>query len=50
MGQVKLVLDRCRDLVQHFNQPRSMATEAPDGDDEEGYASYQHTHPPGYGG
>ena len=52
-GWANLVLDRCRDLVQHPNQPRPMATEATeatDEDDEETYAFYHHTHPPGYGG
>ena len=50
MGQAKFVVDRCRDLIQHPNQPRSMATQAPDEDDEEARAFYRHTHPPGYGG
>ena len=50
VGQAKLMLDRCWDLVQHPNQPRSMATEAPDEDDEETHIFYHHTHPPGYGG
>ena len=48
-------LDRCRDLVQHPNQPRPMATEATDEDDEEAHAFYytrrhafyHHTHPHG---
>ena len=44
------MLDRCRDFVQHPNQPRLMATEATDEDSEEAYALYHHTHPPGYGG
>ena len=42
------MLGRCRDLVQHPNEPRSMAAEAADEDDEEAHACY-HTHPPGYG-
>ena len=33
------MLDRCRDFVQHPNQPRLMATEATDEDDEEGTLS-----------
>ena len=49
-GWAKLMLDRCRDLVQHPNQPRSIATDATDEDDEEAHAFYHHTHPPGYGG
>ena len=32
------------------NQPRPMAAEATDEDDEEAHAFYHHTHPPGYGG
>ena len=48
-GWTKLVLDRCRDLVQHPNQPRSMAAEATDEEDEEARAFFQHTHPPGCG-
>ena len=43
------MLDRCRDLVQHPVQPRPMAVEATNEDDEEAHAFYQHTHPPGYG-
>ena len=39
------MLDRCRDLVQHPNQPRPMATEATDEDDEEAHAFYHHTRP-----
>ena len=46
----KLMLDHCRDLVQHPKQLRSMATEATDEDDEEAHAFYHHTHPPGYWG
>ena len=42
----KLLLDRCRDLVQHPNQPRPMAAEATDEDDEKTHAFYHHTHPP----
>ena len=34
-GWAKLMPGRCRDLVQHPNQPRPMATEATDEDDEE---------------
>ena len=34
-GWAKIMLDRCRDLVQHPNQARPMATEAPDEDDED---------------
>ena len=45
-GWAKLMHDRCRDLVQHPNQPRPMATEATDEDDEEARAFYHHTHPP----
>ena len=45
-GQAKLMVGRFRDLVQHPNQPRSMATEAPDEDDEEAIAICHHTHPP----
>ena len=37
-GWVKLVHDRCRDLVQHPNEPRPMAAEATDEDDEEAHA------------
>ena len=44
------MLGRCRDLVPHPNQPRPMATEAIDEDDEEAPTFYHHTHPPGYGG
>ena len=42
--------DRCRDLVQHPNQPRLMATDEDDEGDEEARGFYHHTHPPGYGG
>ena len=49
-GWTKLMLDRCRDLVQHPNQLRPMATEATDKDDEEAHALYHYTNPPGYGG
>ena len=45
----KLMLDRCRNLVQHPNQPRPTAAEATDEDDE-ARAFYHHTHPPGYRG
>ena len=38
VGKAKLMADRCRDLVQNPNQPRSMSTEAPDEDDEEARA------------
>ena len=50
VGQAKLMAGRFRDLVLHPNQPRSMATEAPDEDDEKEHAFYHHTYPPGYGG
>ena len=46
----KIMLDRFRDLVQHPNQPRSMATGATDEDDEEAHAFYHHFPPPGNGG
>ena len=49
-GWAKLMLGRCRHLVQHPNQPRPMAIEAADEDDEEASAYYHHTHPLGYGG
>ena len=49
-GWAKLMPDRCRDLVQHPNQPRPTAAEATDGDGEEAHATYHHTHSPGYGG
>ena len=49
-GWAKLMFDRCRDLVQHLNRPRPMATEATDEDDKKACAFYHHTHPPGYGG
>ena len=49
-GWAKPMLDRCRDLFQHPNQPRPMAAEATDEDDEEARAFCHHTHPPGYGG
>ena len=48
-GWAKHMLDRCRDLVQHPNQPRPMAVEATE-NDEKARAFYHHTHPPGYGG
>ena len=44
------MLDHCRDLVQHPNQPRPMAAEATDEDDEEAHAFYPPTYPPCYGG
>ena len=44
------MLDRCRAFVQYHNQPRPMAKEATDEDDEEAHVFYHHTHPPGYGG
>ena len=44
-GWAKLLLDRCRDLVQHPNQPRS--TRWNDEDDAEAHAHYHYTHPPG---
>ena len=40
--------DRCRDHVQHPNQPRPTAAEAAVENDEEAHAFYHHTHPPGY--
>ena len=43
------MLGRCRDLVQHPNQHRPMATKATDEDDEEARAFYHHPHTPGYG-
>ena len=49
-GGQKNSRNRCRDLAQRPNQPRLMAAEATDEDDEEAHASYHHTHPPGYGG
>ena len=49
-GWAKLMLDRCRDLVQHPNQPRPTAAKATDEDDVEAHAFYHHTHHPGYGG
>ena len=49
-GWAKLMLDRCRDLVQHPNQPRSMVSEATDEDDEEAHAFYHHTRPSGHEG
>ena len=47
--RAKPMPDRCRDLVRHHIQPRPMAVEATD-EDEELHASYHNTHPPGYGG
>ena len=41
----KLMLDRCRDLVEHPNQPHPMPTEATDEDDKEARACYHSTHP-----
>ena len=49
-GWAKLMLDRCRDLVQYPNQPSPTAAEATDEDDEDARAFYHHTRPPGYGG
>ena len=49
-GLAKLMLGRCRDLVQHPNQPRPTAAEATDEDGEEARAFYYHTHPPVYWG
>ena len=49
-GWAKLMLYRFRDLVQHPNQLRPMATEATDEDDEKAHAFYHHNHPPGYEG
>ena len=49
-GWARLMFGRCRDLIQHPNQPRPAAAEATDEDDEEARAFYHHTHPPGYGG
>ena len=49
-GWAKLMLDRCRDLVQHPNQPRPTAAKATDEDYVEAHAFYHHTHHPGYGG
>ena len=46
----KPMLGRCQELVQHPNQPRPMAAEAADEDDEEARAFHHHTHPPGYRG
>ena len=46
----KPMLGRCQELVQHPNQPRPMAAEAADEDDEEARAFHHHTHPPGYTG
>ena len=42
--------DRCRDIAQHPNQPRPMAAEEADQDDEEAHSFYHHTNPPGYVG
>ena len=50
MGQAKLMPDRCWGLVQHPNQPRPMAAEATDEDDEEAHAFYHHTRPSGHEG
>ena len=44
------MLNRCRDLVQHLNQPRPIAAEATGHDGEEARAIYHNTHSPGYGG
>ena len=46
----KLMLDRCRDLVQHPNHPRPTAAEETNEANEGTRAFYHHTHPPGYGG
>ena len=43
-GWAKLMLDRCRDFVQHPNQPRSTAAEAADEDNEEAHAFNHHTY------
>ena len=48
-GWAKIMLDRCRDLFQHPNQPRPTAAEATEEDEEEARAFYHHPHPPGYG-
>ena len=39
------MLGRCRDLVEHPNQPRPVAAEATDKDHEEAYAFYNRTDP-----
>ena len=43
----KPMLGRCRDLVQHPNQPRPTAADSIEADDEEARAYYYHNHPPG---
>ena len=40
------MLGRCRDLIQHPNQPRPTAAEAADQDDEEANAFYHDNPPP----
>ena len=42
-GWAKLLLDRCRDLVQHPNQPRGARVN--DEEDAEAHAHYHYTHP-----
>ena len=49
-GWAKPMPGRCRNLVQHSNQPGPMAAEATDEDGEEAHAFYRHTHHTGYGG
>ena len=49
-GWAKLMPDRCRDLVQHPNQPRPAAAEATGEDNEDSHTSCHRTRPPGYGG
>ena len=46
-GWAKPMLDRCRDLFQHPNQPRPMAAEETDEYGEEAHAFYHYTHSPG---
>ena len=41
-GWAELMPVRCRDLVQHPNQPRPTAAEAADGDGEEARTFYYH--------
>ena len=50
LGWAKLIPDRCRDLVQHLNQPCPTAAKAIDEDNKEAHAFYHHSHPLTMGG
>ena len=49
-GWTGSMLDRCRDLIQHTNQPRPTAAGAIGADDEEACTFHHRNHPSGRAG